>query len=223
MSACPPDLALERYHRGEIAGTASEVWVEHIRSCAKCAAKLEHLTLEDRAFNDTEFARQLADRLSPRPEAPKAKVVPLRNRWVPAVVAIAAVLLAVVFLRRKNDDDFTPKGGGTLGVLIEREGRVEPWRGEAVGKRDAIQLTWTSKEAGNLAVLGIENDGAVTMLFSGAVKASTDLLLGGRISLDSDARICALFAGDSRPLDENECKNGGPHVAATIDLKVEAP
>lgn len=210
-SGCPPEFALERYHLGEIAGTASEVWVSHIESCPRCQATLASLRAAD------------ADVV-----LPELRVVPLRRPVWPAVAAafVASAASLVVFVSKPPGPGVSMKGAGVLGVSLVRGETISEYSGaEPLRAGDALQLSWTSAEAGHLVVYAFEPNGEVSELFPmSSMPASSKQLLGGRILISSShdgAEICALFDRKEFPGDSDECRNNGRRVAAKIQLDVE--
>lgn len=209
MSGCPPSFVLERALLGELEGTASAPWLEHIGACELCRARIEELRSQDRRFAESPFAQELKAQLSARP----TQRSPLRGWPVAAAPALlAAAALALVLISRPLVAPFQPKGaGGVLIVLQERAGRVRPADPEDLRPNDGLQLRFRAAQAGEVLAVGLDRRGALTVLYpegatrSAPIRGGVELELGGRVILSADdegARLCVLF--DEAPIVADE-------------------
>ena len=232
MSGCPPSFVLERALLGELPGTASAVWLEHIAACEACRAQLEELRAQDTRFAGSPFAQGLKAQRA-------ASAIPrlsLRGWPVAAAPALlAAAALVFVVISRPRSERFEPKGGaGILAVLQERAGVVRPVDPNDLRPNDGLQLRFRAAQAGELIAVGIDRSGALTVLYpegaarSAPIQAGTELELGGRVILrgeDDSARICVLF--DAAPIfaDERaraECGEERGRVVGALNLRLGA-
>lgn len=235
MSACPPSFVLERMLLGELEGTASEPWLSHTASCEHCRARVEELRAQDQRFAASPFAQELKAKLAGAGR-PRTSLRGWPVAAAPAVLAVAALVFVLVSTPRV--DSFTSKGGaGVLSVIQERKGRARPLDRRDLRAEDALQLRWAAARGGELIAVGVDQSGALTVLYpdgaarSTPIRAGEDIALGGRIILsaaDDGAVICVLF--DQRPITADdtaraECRQQQGRVVGALNLKLgaEAP
>ncbi len=88
---------LSAYHHGELTPAVKLRVEEHLRSCSKCRNAYEQITLGARLASVLQTTVAPESAWNPLVEA---ATVPLRRRWIPAVVAAAAAaLILAIFVR----------------------------------------------------------------------------------------------------------------------------
>jgi len=118
---------------------------------------------EGAAYAASEPARALARRLGEldRRAASKRRAF----AWWGAAVPLAAAAVWLLLLRAPAPNDLRAKGGETVSLLLEHAGSVGPWNGAPLAPGDVLQLSWTSADAGYVAVIGREDGGATVRWF----------------------------------------------------------
>lgn len=219
MSGCPPDLALERYHLGEIAGTASRVWAEHIEGCARCQATL-------RALADDDERPRAPLHLPTRRAAPRPRLT-ARVAALSALALVGGAGLLIGLGTGAPHDTWHTKGTGLLSLALE-DGST--WRGQPLRPGARAQLTWRGAEAGFLAVVAVEATGAVSVLYpehdplAVAVPARAPHVLGGSLVVEARhhrTRLCAWLAPAPYAVDAarvDACRSG--QADAVLELEV---
>lgn len=194
--SCLSDLALERLLTDEPqTPTARAAARAHLASCARCSQRSDTLAA---APVQTPDARWWA-----RPPEPRRARRVVETRWrVRARLGAGALTLAaaaalVFTLRAKpvtsrakpmtSIDDTRIKGGGFMLELVARraDGRVEPvFEGSVLHPNDAVRFVVTAPEPGQLAVVGLDAAGQVSIYSPAAPTTTGPHELPGSIVLD---------------------------------------
>jgi hypothetical protein len=229
VSAHPPTLVLEKILRQEPLGESGH-WAAHVADCAACAAEVDRMRLEDRAYLETAQAQDLMAKLR-QPAAPSRPAVVGRLPRFFLPIALPALALAAAMLlwpKTPVDNPFTAKGNG-LELVVQRGTTTGPWDGQPLRANDSLQLSWTSA-AGELAVFACEGS-EVTQLYpetgerSQAIAASAHRPLGGSVRMDGRTVTIETFFGrapfDLGPLraklqEQSEPTFAGQHRSVTL-------
>jgi hypothetical protein len=190
--SCLSDLALERLLIDEPQSpTTCAAARAHLASCERCSRRSEALAAEP--------AQTLDPAWLSRPAPPRHARRGFDTRWrVRARLGAGALTLAaaaalVLTLRAKPEmspsDETQTKGGGFLLELVARraDGHVAPvFEGSVLHPDDAVRFLVTTPEAGQLAVLGFDSAGTVSIYAPAAPTAKGGPhALPGSIVLDA--------------------------------------
>jgi hypothetical protein len=167
-NGCLSDYAIDRLVADETrAGNA-----EHAGGCETCTARIAARRAERDEFHRT----------APRLARPR------RRAWVmaPAIGAVAAAAV-MLFLLRPPPTSTRTKGAGLAAAYVRHDGAVRrAVHGEAVAAGDSVQITTTLAETRQVAVVGVDGAGAVTVYRAPAPQpAGSDVPLDFSIVLDA--------------------------------------
>ena len=167
------DLAL--HVAGELVGQPAEDFARHLATCAECTADLAEL----------DQAREAWDAAVP------AKVLRFPSRvrlFVGAAGALAAAVIALVALWVPDAHRLTAKGGWTLELAAERNGKqfLAP-SGTVLQAGDSLGLFYSSDHDGYLTVLYADGHQAPVRLFPARSQDAARILAGNRISIPDGA------------------------------------
>ena len=155
-----PDWKLERYRLGEL---SAEDQAQVARAAADDAAVRARLaTLEE---SDRAIRGQYPALPARRPQAPREER-PAFFWLAPGLVAVAALLLAVVFWPRALPDDvLTPKGDPALRIFrLAGEGQPERLPdGAHVKPHDVVQVAFDLQGGKHLVVASVDGAGHATL------------------------------------------------------------
>ncbi|HXI55212.1 MAG TPA: DUF4384 domain-containing protein [Polyangia bacterium] len=210
--SCLSDLALERFLVGELdalepaaaIGAATE---RHLAECAACRARRDELAAAPAQVPDEIWwRRQQAARPALAPAPARARV--LTRTVVGGLIAVAAVLVLMARPRpadrSASGGDTRTKGGGFAMEIVARrtDGSTVPvFDGTALRPGDAIRFVLTTADAGNVAVVGMDSAGQVSVYAPAAMDAALGVAAGthqlpGSVVLDDtpgDERFVALL------------------------------
>ena len=140
----------------------------HVAGCAKCGEAMKGL--------------------EPEETLPPLRVVPLRRRVWPRVVAglSLAAAASVLLMVRPSPTRIKGDGGPLLGMYVQHDGQVRRvWPGETVAAGDAVRFAVTTPVPGYVAVLSRDPRGRASVYFPSAeVAASKDVALPTATRLD---------------------------------------
>ncbi|MGV3622386.1 MAG: hypothetical protein ACO1OB_16330 [Archangium sp.] len=175
MTNHPGELALRRFVAEEIDVT------EHLRECVACAAKVEALREEQRAFEkEIPF-----DRFAAGVERAARHRPTQSRRWVGIAMAAAAVMIAVVLIPRESTNRV--KGGATAEFVVAG----------ATGQRNAEEPEQLkSGERIRIGVSGAKYALVVSIDERGEVSPVYDEVVSGHVWLPESIE----FTGSGREL-----------------------
>jgi hypothetical protein len=210
-----PRFTLERLQARDLSPAEETSISAHLHSCRECRQTLEALRADDGAFKtEIPYAGFRIEHERRRAAASHAHRAPW-HRWVYqalAASAAAALLLFAIALPRSTDDPGVRiKGAGVaLGFVVVEEGVARQGvSGEALAPGSHLQLSYDAGEFTHVAILGVDEAGAVTVYFpeAGEVLASIPSGPAGALpfSLTLDRqpgreRFVAVFARASIPV-----------------------
>lgn len=196
--ACLSDLALDRRAAGELTPDEDVAASAHLADCERCRDRSDALAREAASFDPT----------------PPAYLRPTtRRRWLPAaggVLALAAALL--LFARMRPEDPAERiKGSGRIAYHVAHDGAVRPGSpADRLVPGDAVQLSYSAREATHLAILSVDGAQHVSTYFptdgerAAPVAAGREVSLSGSIVLDDvlgPETVYALFCDSAVPLE----------------------
>ena len=156
---------VRRLALGELSGAEKERALQHVGSCARCAATQRELALEQeqlrRDLPFPQFAAGVAERLAQRPRRSFAA------RWAPLLAAAGLLLAAgLVVLRPADDAGVRSKGAATAQVFVQDKGGVHELAGAPVaeGARLLISLHPAGRKYAAAALL---EPGETSAIWSG--------------------------------------------------------
>ena len=173
---------------------ADEAARVHLEGCARCAERRDRLEAARRRYLEAhpaaDFVRAVRARAGARPRV-------LRPRRVFALgLGLAAAAALLLLLRRDDDPGIRLKGGASLRVFVEREGRsLELHDGDAVAPRERLAFAYSLPEPRYLVLWGEDSSGEMTQYFP-APGAAPALLPAGRGQLPVGVEL------DDRPGEE---------------------
>ena len=184
--ACYSGLHFDRFLLGELPDEGAAEVRAHLAGCARCTACLESLR--------------------PREQLPTLRVVPLRPRRWPRLLAAGATVAAaaslLIVLRAPLPADRLKGSGFALAMYVQHGGAVRRAApGESVAPGDAVRFSVTAPSAGYLAVLSLDPEKRASIYFpvgdrAAPIDAGADLALPLATRLDATAgeeHLTALF------------------------------
>jgi hypothetical protein len=199
---CLSDLILDRLSVGELEGTDHAARAAgHLEACAPCRDRLQLFKANVVGFKS---------------------VTPLRRRWLPPSVGLAAAAylggIVVAGTLLQKDTGVRTKGGLAMQIVAKRQdsGRVEALFEEArLSPGDAIRFKVSTEHAGYLAIVGLDSAQSVSVYYpekddEARIEPREQALLDGSIVLDTTLgpeRIVALLC--ARPLEQNAVRDAG--------------
>jgi hypothetical protein len=198
MSRPLPDGLLERYLAGELTGEALARVEKALAESSEERARVDALRADAAAF------------LIKHPPGPiAARLEPPRRSWfqwlVPALAAVAALVVAVVFLRPVEDDVTTKGAMAFTAFRLSSDGAVQELTPNAKVKAgDRVRFSVKVPSDGFLAVVSRDGAGNASVYFPSSSTVSArhgaTALLPDAIELDGvlgPERVWAIFSARS--------------------------
>jgi hypothetical protein len=195
----PSFLRLDRFALGVADAEVSS----HLEACAACRGHLGRL---EQPVPVPAWARELGE---------KRRTPIWRRLLAPGLVAVAALggLLLVALPRTQEEPWDGRKGAPSVGVYVEREGRVFLWDGQQqLQPGDRIALKVAPEGFTRVTVAALDH-GAAVELYAGAVEASGESTLARSFRLDAepgDETLLVLFSRAPLPPKELEAAFAQP-------------
>jgi len=229
---------LRSLHFEELNGPDAQALQARVQDCQSCQSRLQALKREAGDFADEAHiaaaSAEILQRLESAPTQPSRGWAWLKRPFVPALVAVAALLLVV--LPMSLESPVEPggnriKGGGVgLSMFVKAAEGVRPGKdGEHLSDGDQIQFRYAAGGHGFLTVVSIDRQGAISSLYpeqpgqSISVQPKGSHVLQGSIILDDSVgpeRIYAVFS--SQPISfaviEAAARSGLGNVRNVSDL-----
>lgn len=213
MSRPLPEALLERYLAGDLSGEALARVEKALADSPEERARVDALRADSAAF------------LIKHPPGPiAAKLEAPRRRWfhwlVPSLAAVAAVVLAIVFLRPPEDDVTTKGSLAFTAFRLSADGAVQelPPNG-VVHPRDRIRFSAKVPSEGYLGVVSRDGAGTASVYYPSssvmAARHGQTALLPDAIELDEvlgPERVWAIFSATPFDLSQalEQVKAGKP-------------
>lgn len=140
---------------------------EHLRACSECSAKVRELETNNERVLASPHASAVRNTLVSRHGRAAAK---RRSWWVPVASAIAAGVLAIVFVPALMRSDETNRIKGSAAIELVRDGQ----RVTRASVGEVVQLKVFRADRPYVAVFAVEGE-STTLLWpeSGAVSSSS--------------------------------------------------
>jgi hypothetical protein len=172
------DLTWDRLHAGDLEPELADLARLHAAGCARCAARGAALDEHRTRFQAELPPLEAAAR--PRWRA----VVPL------AVTAAAAAAVVAIALRPGPGPAERTKAGFAATAFAGRDGDAVPLgNGDPIFPGDRLQLSYSARHPGHLAVLAIDGTGAVAVYFPPGGATTWAAAAGQRIALPSSTEL----------------------------------
>jgi hypothetical protein len=190
VTACLSDYAVDRVVAGEPRAESAA----HASGCETCTARIAERRGEQQAFRRDAPPLPLS-----RPTLRQPK-----RAWL-AVPTLAVAAAVTILLLRPPTTSTRTKGAGQAAAYVKHDGAVRrAVHAEVVAAGDSVQLVTTLTEPSQVAVLGVDGAGAVTVYRRAATqRAGAEVPLDFSIVLDAvrgEERIFVLYC-DGEALD----------------------
>ena len=206
---CLSDLALDE----ELAGAARPDAEAHLRTCARCRARLDQLADERQRFAASARPAAFADQVLQRARAQ-------RRRPLALLLAVPAAALLVVGLwlapRREGSERWKGSQAALLELYVRSSAgatqRFAPANRYRSG--DALQLVYSIRAPLHLAVVDVEDGGKATLLYRSprALDPANRRALDRSFVLDGTSavdRLCVVLTEE--PADERALLEAAAH------------
>lgn len=163
-------LTLRRAFAGE---QLDETAQQHLAACPECRTRLDGLKTEQQQFEAAIPFERFAEGVERA--AQRAHTPPRRTRWTPALVALAAVLVAFVTVRLSATSQGTThlKGGANIELVVsagpngpQRVASENPSIPEPLATAERVRIGVTPSSWHFALVLSIDATGTVTPVYS---------------------------------------------------------
>ncbi len=156
-----PDWKLERYRLGELDAAEKAQIEKALETDAGLRGRVANLEA-----SDAEIRAQYPT-LPSRSRPVRAPEAPVSRAWlVPVFVAVAAAVLAVVFIPRGGGDDDTIRIKGDVQLRLFKQAAAEPERladGARVKPHDVVQVAFELGGAKHVVVASVDGAGQTTL------------------------------------------------------------
>jgi hypothetical protein len=186
---CVSNLALDRYLLDELAPGERDGLTAHLTSCHSCTEAHASLAAERERFsNQAPVASLAADALTRWAQRPRARLGPWVRRLAVPVLALCTGAAGLFLWAPTN----RTKGGFSLSPYVlhpERASTGALHTGEPLHPRDRLQFRYNGPRGGYLAVVAIDESGAISVYYPGgptaaAVEAGREVDLQSAVELD---------------------------------------